>query len=303
MRYYSKLVIAATVCMLVFCFISSEVIADERINIGSSVEVKKGEIIDKAISIGGDVNVHGRVKTEAVSIGGSVIISGTVDEKVVSIGGSVIIKPSAKVTGEIICIGGIIKKDPNAEVDAKITSFSFFKLFKCMGPFSVKAAKWGIPILILFALIKLIIGVALSVLIVLIFPKLILNLRKTLDKQVLKSGIAGVLTIICVPLVMFMLLVTILGIPLIPLLIIALIAAGLLGRVGIASLVGRKLQKEVFKKSTSNISAVFYGEVLIRIVCFVPVLGAVLKFLLIILGVGVIVQTRFGTKEISKKKK
>ncbi len=291
----------------VLIFLSLSVYADsnngERVCFGRSITVNSDEVVEKVVCIGGSVYVKGKVKTDAVAIGGSVIISGTVGKDVVSIGGSIELKKTAEVNGKVVSIGGSVNKHPDAKINSDIVNLPFFKAFRWIGPFAGFTVKWSLPMLLLFGLIRILLIIALAVLIVLLFPTPINRVVNVLDKNWLKAGGVGLLIAIGTPILMLMLAVTIIGIPLIPFLILLIITAIIFGQVCIAVLIGRKLENALLKKSRSMVSAVLFGEILMGLVCLIPILGILIKVIITFLALGVILLTRFGTCESGKKRK
>ncbi|MBU1078661.1 MAG: polymer-forming cytoskeletal protein [Spirochaetes bacterium] len=283
-------------------FLSGSLPASERVGFGHSIEIKKNETVDTAVSIGGNVTVLGKVKEDVVSIGGSIVISGKVDKDVVAIGGNVELKPTARITGKIVAIGGEILKSPKAVAAGGIINMPFRKVFSFIWPYAKFTAKWSIHMMILFTAIRILLMIALFVLIVLLFQKSIDRMQSVLEKQWVRSGLFGFLTLIGVPVLSFLLLVTIIGIVLIPVVIIAVVIAYLLGRVCIAYLVGKKLQVAIKKKDGSPVTAVICGELLLSLVSLIPFLGIILKAVIIFIAIGLTVVTGFGTHEPIKKK-
>jgi hypothetical protein len=87
-----------------------------RVNVGGSVHVRKGEVADEVVAIGGAADVEGDVKKDVTAVGGPVRIEGKVGGEVAAIGGSVYLGRHAVVEGDVTSVGGTIEREPGAEI-------------------------------------------------------------------------------------------------------------------------------------------------------------------------------------------
>jgi hypothetical protein len=90
--------------------------SNSRVNVGGSVHVRKNEVADEVVAVGGAADVEGDVRNDVAAIGGPVRIEGTVGGDVAAIGGSVYLGPHAIVAGGITSVGGTIEQEPGAVV-------------------------------------------------------------------------------------------------------------------------------------------------------------------------------------------
>ena len=90
--------------------------AGSRVNVGGSVTVRKDEVAEDAVAVGGSVEVDGEVNHDVTAIGGPVRIEGTVGGEVISVGSSVYLGPHAVVEGDVTSVGGSIEQDPGAVI-------------------------------------------------------------------------------------------------------------------------------------------------------------------------------------------
>ena len=80
--------------------------ADERVEIGSGVEVGEDEVITgDVVAVGGDVEVHGKVMGDAVAVGGQVHVY-----------------PDAVVRGDAVSVGGKVRVDEGGQVNGEKVS-------------------------------------------------------------------------------------------------------------------------------------------------------------------------------------
>ncbi len=91
----------------------------DRVNVGGSVTVSKGEVVSEAVAVGGRVTVEegAEVMDGATAIGGSARIDGKVGGEVVSVGSGVFLGPHSVVDGAVTSVGGRIHRSPGAVVN------------------------------------------------------------------------------------------------------------------------------------------------------------------------------------------
>ena len=79
----------------------------ERVAIGSDLIIKAGETVKGDVSVtGGDLTVNGTVEGDAIVFNGSATITGKVGGDVVVTGGSVALRPGSEVVGNVVYVGG-----------------------------------------------------------------------------------------------------------------------------------------------------------------------------------------------------
>ncbi len=91
----------------------------DRVNVGGSVTVSKGDVVSEAVAVGGRVVVEegAEVMDGATAIGGSARIDGKVGGEVVSVGSGVYLGPHSVVDGAVTSVGGRIHRSPGAVVN------------------------------------------------------------------------------------------------------------------------------------------------------------------------------------------
>jgi len=95
----------------------------DRMNVGGSVTVSKGETVNDAVAVGGSVHVDEGAEVQAgvTAIGGPARIDGKVDGDVTAVGSSVYLGPHAVVGGGVTTIGGRLRRSPGAVVEGPIS--------------------------------------------------------------------------------------------------------------------------------------------------------------------------------------
>jgi hypothetical protein len=90
------------------------------VKLGSDVVVEKDEVAYEAVSLGGDVIVYGRVRRDVVAVGGDVQVFGEVGGNVTATPGSVELGSDSVVDGDVLAVGGRVRREAGARVGGKI---------------------------------------------------------------------------------------------------------------------------------------------------------------------------------------
>ncbi|HMB53524.1 MAG TPA: hypothetical protein VKU40_09425 [Thermoanaerobaculia bacterium] len=94
------------------------------VKFGSDVVVEEDEVAYEAVSLGGDVVVYGRVRRDVVAVGGDVQVFGEVGGNVTASPGSVELGPNSEVDGDVLAVGGRVRRASGAQVRGKIEDVS-----------------------------------------------------------------------------------------------------------------------------------------------------------------------------------
>src|SRR5262249_48690266 len=94
---------------------------DERVSIGRSVHLEKGESSSDGGWLGCSIVIDGEDNGDAVSIGGTVSVNGTVDGNAVSVGGSVHVGDGGVVEGDGVSVGGGVDTEGSGRIEGRTT--------------------------------------------------------------------------------------------------------------------------------------------------------------------------------------
>ena len=99
----------------------------DRVNVGGSVMVSKGEIVSEAVAVGGSVHVAegAEVETDVAAIGGPARIDGRVGGQVTAVGSSVFLGPHSVVEGGVTSVGGRVHRAPGAVLEGGTSEVAF----------------------------------------------------------------------------------------------------------------------------------------------------------------------------------
>lgn len=255
------------------------------------------------ISFGTDVIIKGTAKKSVIVIRGSISVYGTVNEDVVGIGSKVSVFSGAKINGDLLVIGGRLKKERETCIEGDMFYFkpgrNFPTFFKSAlkGAFSFPSK----PYELLLKIIALISWFLLVLIVNFFFPRNVSEASLIMRRNIWKGLLIGLfsLLIIIVFLAFFgFLSLFLIGIPFLILVLIILFLTLLFGRTIVFHWMGSNLL-EVFKRTEfSNTIAVISGFVVFFIIAFIPFLSVLMRIFVDLCGIGIAVISKFGTKKI-----
>jgi len=213
----------------------------------------------------------------------------------VSIGGSIVLTRTAVIGGSVFTLGGIIVRGRGAEVYGTLTEINTDDISSAItNALSEEWEGWSW----IFAIISLSIflGVLLvTVLTVFLIPKpvrLISSAIKEKPFKVTAWGLAGL--VLVVPLAV-LLAISVIGIVLIPLEMAIVLFAVILGFIAVSQLVGRKLFTALKRHDQSLMRETIWGLIILWLIGWIPYVGWMVKMCAIVIGLGGVLLTRFGT--------
>ncbi|MBI3328805.1 MAG: hypothetical protein HYZ81_19140 [Nitrospinae bacterium] len=251
----------------------------EAVRIGSDVTVEEGQVVTKAVAIGGSVTVHrdARVASDAVAIGGDVIL-----------------KANARVDGNAVAIGGDILKEEGASVGGnEVTIFSpargIMEAFKAWGLRGILLR--GYLAITALYLLGVVILTVLGILLLLFVPGAIQTIAATIRQQALKSGAWGVGSLIAIVLLLILTAGSLLGMLLVPALMVAVAVCGLLGCIGTGLFIG---ERAASASGGSPLGRFLLGMLILGAIGLVPLVGGLAFLVANLFGFGAAVVSRVG---------
>ena len=252
--------------------------------------------VSSVTKIGNDVIVsEGTTVKNATAIGGQVTVDGTVQGDAVAIGGSVVLGSGAVVAGDCISIGGVIVKGRGADVRGDLIELNSSQITTAVSTVLTEDWEgWSWVFAILSICIFFMILV-IALITVTLMPKPFETIATAIRHHTFRAFLWGLLaTIIVVPLAV-LLTVSVIGIVLIPLEIIVVVCGVLMGFIALARLVGRGVFLRLRKREPGLLRATFWGLLLLWILGWLPYIGPIIKVLAVVVGLGGVIMTRFGT--------
>lgn len=292
-----------------------------KLVVGGTYTLRSGQQLD------GDLGVVGGVATveqgatvdgDVMVAGGTLRVAGRINGDIAVFGGAVTLERSAYVAGDLVNIGGSVQRSPGAVVTGEVREGGEFD-------FPMVPGSWFFPglerftfgpevnmqqspgqwlALLLLRIIRtgiMILALAALALVVSLFwPKGVERLGQTAMHQPVLVFLVGLLSWI-VGLGLFVVLaITICLIPVALLVGLALLVAALLSWVMVGWLVGRKLLAMLNLRNVTVVVEAAVGTLLLATVYFLvgilPCTEFILGVLIVSVGLGAIVLTRFGTR-------
>ncbi len=275
---------------------SASVERGSLITFGGDVELAANERTDNIVVFGGEVTVSGQVRHSVVAVGGRVQVSGRVGDAVVSVGQDVVLEPGAVVNGDVVSVGGNVRRDPDATVRGDVTTTPW----RGLGESWEELAGLGILAFLGFSVWRLVAWVivmfAIGWVLLSLLPQPMARQTDALRSHPMTVvGWGALALLLFVPLVVVMVF-TILGIFLIPVLVLAYVYAAIVGVIVAARVLGQRLSEPLKRDPFSPAAALAVGVVTLGLFRLIPVLGAIVTLALWLLGFGMTIVTRFGTR-------
>lgn len=246
---------------------------DDRVSVGRSIKLEKGERAGAVVCIGCSVEIEGETDEDAVAVGGSVRVSGTVGGSAVAVGGRVLVEDGGVVSGDGVSVGGSADTEGSGVIEGQISSVGIGGPF-----FGGWSDGWGFPwsafgdvSRFVSALVRTGVLALLAVLAVLMARGAVDTAAARIAVEPWKAAFAGLLAqLLFLPvlvLVIVVLAVSIIGIPLlvlVPFALLALVVANFLGFVGVARVFGGGAERRFGWSASSVALSVAVGVVLVQ---------------------------------------
>lgn len=267
--------------------------ARERFSLGGDVVVARGEVVESAVAMGGDVTIEGEVLRDAVAMGGDLTIrqGGRVNGEATSLGGDVHVEPGAVVRGETVSLGGEVEVAEGAET-GPIEEIDREDLEAAEERPSTALATWvsdtfasGARHALLFLFGLLLLGV---------WPSRLDLLVRGVVELPGRTALTGGLGMIAAVVLGLVLVITIVGIPGAILLALASALAVYAGLVAVAVVVGKALPLPALKDSP--VLQLGAGILAFFVASRVPVVGDLIVLVAGLLGFGAVILTRAGSR-------
>lgn len=289
---------------------------DGQVVFGGTYKLENGQTLD------GDLVVFGGVATvengativgDVVSIGGTMNLDGSIEGDVVAIGGVITLRKQAVIEGNLININAVLQREEGSVVRGQITTefpqnFNFnFNALPFALPSNPKSPLAPGSLLrlaldpignILGMLLRVLAMAALAVLVGLFAQKPTERVARAIVDQPIMVGGLGLLTLVVAPALLLVLAITILLAPLALLGVILLIIAVVFGWIAMGQEMGRRIAIAFKAEWVVPVSAgmgTLALTLVVSLISYLPCIGWIAPFLVIILSLGGVLISRFGT--------
>jgi hypothetical protein len=257
---------------------------------GTVTLAPEAKVAGRAWLSGGSVTAAGRVGRDLKVAAGSVRVAGEVDGNVLIAARTIEILPTARIKGDLTYTSmNTAKIDPAAQIKGKVT-FRRSDLGK-------RAARFGRVVFVIARVVLLAGLIVAGVVLLWLLPGFTISAAHTIRNHFWKSLGLGFLVFVVTPVVAILLMATIIGIPVglavgalypIALLVGYLTAAIFFGDSG-ARLIGRRSEISTGERMLWLVAAL----VILALVHLIPIAGAIVVWLVILIGLGAAGQEAF----------
>ena len=251
------------------------------------------------VKINDDVTIEENIKVRNVFVlRGQITINGTVEQNVVAIGGSIVLTRTAVVNGDVVALGGIIVMGKGADVHGTLTEINSSNISAAISDLLSDDWEGWSWLFAIFSVVVFFAILILALLIVALIPKPIQVIAETITTNTFKVSLSGLLGLLLIVPIAVLLTISVIGIVLIPLEMILVVSAALLGFIAVSQLVGRRVLMLIKRTGGGVIRQTFWGLITLWLIGWIPYVGWIIKVLAVVLGLGGVIITRFGTKEV-----
>jgi hypothetical protein len=250
------------------------------------------------VKINNDVTIEENMKVRNVFVlRGQITINGTVERNVVAIGGSIVLTRTAVVNGDVVALGGIIVMGKGADVHGTLTEINSSNISAAISDLLSDDWEGWSWLFAIFSVVVFFAILILALLIVALIPKPIQVIAETIKTNTFKVSLSGLLGLLLIVPIAVLLTISVIGIVLIPLEMILVVSAALLGFIAVSQLIGRRVLMLIKRTGGGVIRQTFWGLMTLWLIGWIPYVGWMIKVLAVVLGLGGVIMTRFGTKE------
>ena len=258
-----------------------------------------GDVYEAVVAIGGNARATGSVGEGVVALLGNTYVDGKVGEAVIAVMGDVELGPNARVTGDVVSVGGRIIRDPSATITGTQQQIAFGEHFGRMEGLRAwfkECLLYGRPLAfdsevrwawwLAFGFLALYVAIAL------LFDSSVQRCVETLEERPAQTVLAAILTVLLSPVMIVVLAITVIGIALIPFLGIGLFCAALFGKAVVLGALGRRVTRFTGIAPFGHVAfAVLIGGLIAMLIYTVPVLGYIAYNVLSFIGLGAVAYT------------
>lgn len=265
--------------------------AGNVVEVTSDVEkdlfVAANDITVESSNIGRDVYLVGNTVTLNSNINGNVFIgSNTLEIGNITIKGDVDLNCSSINFGDNVVIEGTLKYNE----DVKITGLDNVK-YNALETYEDEEMNIETKDILVSKVISIISLIVITIIICAIFPKIYKKLSKEVSiSKTFKNLLYGLCVLVLVPFAAIFTFITVIGIPIG---IIGLLLYGIFIYLSVAvsaTVVGNLILTKLFKQKDNAYLSIIIGILVVRIITLIPYIGGFIYFLLMLIGLGLILE-------------
>ena len=266
----------------------------------------EGTVEGELVVIGGSATIKGKVQHDVVVVCGSVTNQGTIEGSLISVltanhlgSRSVINRDLTVVAGPIEQESGAIVRDDRIVIPIffNLTTFSWIHDWIKQGLFYLRPFPPGVTAIWFISGFMLILYLFFS----LVFAKPLNTCVGALDSRPLASLVTGIVTLMLIGPIFILLAVSVVGIIAIPFVACGLVIMHLFGNICVYRELGHQIGKQLGLSVLSHpMTAFVFGMGLFCLLYMVPIIGFIVKSLVLVMGLGAVILAFFGSMRRDK---
>lgn len=280
-------------CMMIAVFSLATLAQDLESEQGTidnlTIRIEKGKSFAEDIfALGNDVQVNGEVIGDVGGINSDIHIAGSVKGNITLLSGSLFLESGALVEGNIVVVGGEINRAEGTSVGGKLINY-----YSGEPPSSSRSFKMNLAYFFAQALLLYLLTLATFY----IFPNQVNEAGFQLSQDVVRHTIVGTLTLagfLVALLISFLLMVVMIGFPMFLIFATGFFVVILFGSAVVLMRLAAWLEERT-KQAFSLVIYVFIVAVATILLLHIPFIGSLVIPILVLLGSGAVIETRFGT--------
>lgn len=251
------------------------------------------------VKINSDIVIEEDMKVRHVVVaGGQITVHGTVERHIVAIGGSVILTRTAMVGGDVAVLGGIVAIGNGAEIRGSVTEINSSNVSDAISDLLSDDWEGWSWLFAIFSATIFIATLVIAMLIVAIIPKPIVTISEAIMQHAYRAAVAGFIGLLMIVPVALLLTLSVIGIVLVPLEVVLVLCAAIFGFIAVAQIFGKRVLFLAKRPNSSLLLQTFWGLLVLWIIGWIPYVGWMIKVLAIVVGLGGVMITRFGTYKV-----
>jgi len=286
---------------------------DGQVIFGGTFTLSGGQSVDgDLLVVGGVVTLEegSFVNGDTVLFGGTISVDGEIDGTLAAMGGTVNVGPHAVIRGDVVRFGAVVSIAEEATIEGEVISEQSFDIpsfdWQYMRPTLLPLRMWSYTfsplVSVLWFTARVLLLAALAVVVVMFWPEPTRRVALAVVEQPLPAGGIGVLTLFVAPALLLALIFTICLIPVSAVGFVVFGAAAVFGVLAVGLEVGQRIalmfRWELHPAAAAGIGTLVVATLLggLAEVPCIGVLGVLAIVIVISLGLGAVVLTRFGSR-------
>jgi hypothetical protein len=260
---------------------------------GGDAHVAADQEVRDVITMGGDATIDGRTYGSVVTMGGDAVVTGVVVGDVVTMGGDIRVRDRGIVHGRLDSLGGEVQVDSTAGDE---TTPSPPAMAIGTHPVSLEHAGHEEEGDVVWAVLRYSLLFLAAILFLGLAPERFGRVQRAIVERPVRTLATGTLGMIVSAVIMLALCVSLIGIPIALVLAIAAPVVTAAALASVVPVVGAMLPtRHLEGRPVARLAA---GAFALFVVTRIPVVGGLALALALLAGLGALVLTRFGVREV-----